>query len=130
MKLNFFKPGELEKPIRLSVHKSGKLGFSTEAAKRLKLAVNKTAGIGTNAEDENDKNLYLAIMDGDHPGNFKVSKAGNYFYINTKILFDTLNMDYFKAYLAFDMEVVEGTENTIYRLKRYVKNVVKKEEPE
>ena len=57
MKLKLYKSTELEKPIRLAVHKSGKLGFSKEAETKLKFPTHKSVGIGRNEEDENEEDV-------------------------------------------------------------------------
>ena len=86
MKLKFINPSELDKNLKATVHKSGKLGFTIEAAKKLSLDPTKTAQIAINEDDANDKNLYIIIGDSSNANSFKVSKAGAYYYINTKPL--------------------------------------------
>ena len=116
MKLKFYKSHELEKTYRISVHRSGKVGFPREAAQRMKLSAHKSADIGSNEEDKEDQNLYLVLHPGDE-GSFKISKAGEYFYLNTKLLFENLKVPYETGEIGFDMEKMEIDGNTYYKLK-------------
>ncbi len=118
MKLKFFNPNNLDKNLKATVHKTGKLGFTIDAAKRMQLSVEKTAAIGFNADDETDKSLYVIIYPDKHEGTFKISKAGKYYYINTKALFDSLRIDYARDYVAFDIseEIIDNQK--LFKFKR------------
>jgi hypothetical protein len=118
MKITFYKSTELEKPIRLAVHRSGKLGFSKEAETKLNFPTNKSVGIGRNEEDAKDESLYMVVYKDEPDGSFKVSKAGSYYYLNTKVLFDNLKIDYSKGTVAFDMEKTEIDGEVYYKLTR------------
>lgn len=117
MKIKFYKPEELEKNLKVTIHKTGKMGFTMDAAKKLLLPEMNTSDIGSNEEDEKDECLYLAIYKGNE-GGFKVSKAGQYYYINTKVLFDNLKVDYSKGNIVYDMSEIEIDGTTYYKLKR------------
>lgn len=118
MKIKFYNPDELEKNLKVTIHKTGKMGFTMDAAKKLNLQEMKSANIGFNEEDPEDKSLYLAISKDINEGRFRISKAGSYYYINTKILFDNLKLDYSKGNITYDMteETLEG--EVIYKLKK------------
>ncbi len=118
MKLKFFNPNNLDKNLKATAHKTGKLGFTVDAAKKLQLSVEKTAGIGINEDDESDNSLYVIIYQGKQEGAFNISKAGKYFYINTKALFDNLKIDYIKDYVVYDIseEMIEN--QTVFKFKR------------
>ena len=125
MKIKFFKKAELEKNLKVTIHKTGKAGFTFDAAKKLQLSIDKSAGIGINEDDETDKNLYMVIYPTASEGDFKVSKAGEYFYLNTKVLFDNLKIDYIKENVVYDMSEHEHEGQTFYKLKRREKAKVK-----
>jgi hypothetical protein len=129
MNIKFFKSDELEKPIRLSVHKSGKLGFTMEAAKSLELTPEKSFLIGRNEDDPNDDRLYLVLNQGVTPGSFKVAKAGDYYYLPIKLLLDNLEVPYEKENVAYNMEKIEDGEAIYYRLSR-IENKKKKKRDE
>lgn len=118
MKLKFFNPNNLDKNLKATAHKTGKLGFTVDAAKKLQLSVEKTVGIGMNEDDESDKCLYLVVYPEKQEGAFNISKAGKYYYINTKTLFDSLKIDYQKDYVVYDIteEVIDN--HKVYKFKR------------
>lgn len=103
------------------MHRTGKLGFTQDAAKKLKLPTNRSADIGFNEEDQSDKNLYLFVHHDDKKGEFKIIKAGLYYYLNTKVLFDNLKIDYRKEPVSFDISPEEIGGETVYILKRRMK---------
>lgn len=107
MKLNFYNADRLDRNLKATAHKSGKLGFTLEAASKLDLTTQKSIGIATNGEDEGDRTLYIVVYETRQPGAFKVGVAGDYYYINTKPLFDMLKIDYVKDWVVFD--IIEDT---------------------
>lgn len=117
-KITFFNPDELDKNLKVTIHKTGKMGFTMDAAKKLSLAEMKSANIGTNTEDPEDKCLYLVIYKDINEGRFRISKAGSYYYINTKILFDNLKLDYSKGNVSYDMTEEREDDEIMYRLKK------------
>lgn len=124
MKIKFHSPKELDRNLKVSIHRSGKMGFTVDTANKLKLSVGKSAAIGTNEDDTNDDSLFLVIYPDVQENTFRVSKAGGYYYINTKPLFDTLKIDYTNGDIVYDVneKVIEG--ETMYHLKK--RNNVKK----
>jgi hypothetical protein len=122
MKLKFFHPDNLEKNIKATAHKTGKLGFTVDAAIKLGLGVEKSAGIAMNEEDPTDKSLYVIIYPTVKEGAFKINKAGDYFYINTKTLFDNLKVDYVKDYVVYDITEEMIDDQVIYKFNRRERN--------
>lgn len=120
MKLKWIESDSLVKEMKASIHLSGKLGFGREAAKGLKLELDKSARIAINIDDEEDQNLYMKISNTSYAkGNYKISRAGKYFYINTKALFDSLKIDYTINNVSYDISVHKEDE-TLYVLKQSV----------
>ncbi len=118
MKLKFFNPNNLDKNLKATAHKTGKLGFTVDAAKKLQLSVEKCAGIAINGEDETDKSLYVVIYPDKQEGSFNISKAGKYYYINTKTLFDSLRVDYVKDYVVYDISEEMIDSQKVFKFKR------------
>jgi hypothetical protein len=117
--IKFYKPSELEKNLKVTIHRSGKMGFSSDAAIKLKLPAAKSAQIGF--RDGEEDVLYLVVYTDNAPDSFKVSKAGQYYYINTKVLFDNLKMDVSKGDIVYEITEVEHRGEILknmYRLKR------------
>lgn len=103
MKLKFLNAEEIERKAKATVHTSGKLGFSHDAAEFLNIKENKSIQFAQNEEDPNDLNLYAVVNNETQEGSFRISKAGEYFYVNTKNLFDTLNIDYKGKRIIYDL---------------------------
>jgi hypothetical protein len=118
MKIKFFNPVNLDRNLKATVHRSGKLGFTIEAANKLELTIDKSAAIGINEDDDMDSNLYVIIYPDKKDGAFKISKAGGYYYINTKALFDTLKVDYLTDPPVYDIvpEIIENQH--LFKFKR------------
>ncbi len=118
MKLKFFNPEKLDRNLKATAHRSGKLGFTVEAAKKMSLAIDKSAGIAINEEDETDKSLYIIIFHNKQEGAFRISKAGAYYYINTKSLFDTLKIDYKNDWVVYDITKESIDNQDIFKFTR------------
>ena len=118
MKIKIYNPKELNKKYRLSVHRTGKVGFPADAADKLKLAENKSVDFGSNEEDPADNNLYMIIHKERETGGFKVNKNGEYYSINIKILLDNIGIDYTKGLIWFEMEEKTTEKETFYKLER------------
>lgn len=93
MEIKFFNASEFGSNLKLTLHKTGKLGFSMDAIKTLNIAGLKSASIGKNPADNNSV-LYMLLHAEEVHGAFDISKAGSYYYINTKGLFDKLGINY------------------------------------
>ena len=127
MKLYFIKPQEIERNIKATVHKSGKIGFTIEASNKLHLNESKSIAIATNVDDDTDENLYIKVLDRIDNEAFKLGKAGDYFYINTKLLLDKLNIDYNNSEKTIMYDIFEDVYDNeeIYILKK--REVLKKQ---
>ena len=129
MKLKFIKAEETERNAKATVHTSGKLGFSKDAIEYLGINEGNTIQFAQNTEDENDRNLYAKIYDSIQEGAFRINKAGEYFYVNTKNMLDTLGVDYKNTKIIYDL--VKGEyegEQIVKMLRREIKKK-KKELP-
>jgi hypothetical protein len=120
MKFKFINPGELDRNLKATVHKTGKLGFTVEAAKKLDLSAGKSVMIALNDDDKEDNNLYIIVVNDVRPDGFRVSKAGGYYYLNTKDLFENLNIEYILESVVYDIRemLIDGVKGFV--LKRRV----------
>ena len=118
LKLKWINPDGLEKNMKATAHKSGKLGFTMEAAEKMQLASDKSASIAVNELNPSDSNLYVVINPKVVDGAFKISKAWQYYYINTKALFDSLKIDYKKDWVVYDITKDNIDGQQIYIFKR------------
>lgn len=119
MAINFFNAEELEQKLKCTVHKSGKLGFSDGATKRMKLGDNTRVKIGYDeADGEKGSVLYMQIDNSGSPQGFKVNKAGAYYYLNTKALFDRIGIKYSDkgVTIIYDITELDGDNAGVYKL--------------
>ncbi|PVD52054.1 hypothetical protein DC498_11740 [Terrimonas sp.] len=118
MKIKFFNPDSLDKNLKATAHKSGKLGFTVDAARRLRLETNKSAAIGTNEDDASDDSLYIIIYNEVRSDAFRIAKAGQYYYINLKALFDALKINYKQESVVYDISEVTFGDDTVFKFSR------------
>lgn len=122
MKLKFIKAQEIDRNVKCAVHKTGKLGFSSSAIEKLNLTTDKGVMIAVNEDDERDENLYMLITETANEDSFRISKAGEYYYVNTKALFDTIGVDYRSKKIIYDIVDFDNEGTKMYKLlKREVK---------
>jgi hypothetical protein len=122
MKIKFFNAESLDKNLKATIHKSGKMGFTIESARKMNLSPEKSLSIGINEEDEEDKNLYIVVNPSRQKDAFTILKAGSYYYVNTKPLFDNLKFDYVRNNISFDL-----SEDKIEDMKIFVFKTKEKE---
>lgn len=120
MKLKFITPKQLSGNPKATIQKSGKLGFNGDAATKLKLEVDMYIMVAINEEDEEDENLYMVLCKEKVEGGYRVSRAGEYFYVNLKYLFDELRIDYENDGSSYKIQDGDFAENG-YILKKLTK---------
>lgn len=123
MKLKFIKAQEIDRNVKATIHTSGKLGFSSEAAKKLKLSEStKSIMIAVNEDDKSDENLYIMTLTEQNDDAFNTIKAGDYFYVNTKAFFDNYNVDYRNSKIIYDIVEFDYEGSKMFKfIKREVK---------
>lgn len=115
---------------KATIHFSGRLGFSSEAIKFMNLENNRAFKVAVSDSDGTAvKNLYL-IEDKDIPGVAKVSKAGEYYYLNVGSLFEDLGFDYKNYTIIFDIkkELYDGKNMFILKRRAPILRNKKKED--
>lgn len=118
MKFKTLKAIDYSKTIKCAIHQSGKLGFSQAAIDELNLNETKYLLLGINEDDKDDLNLYMQVLENKSEDTFKLKKAGNYYYLNTKRLFDELGFDYKKKSIIFDITQIIYDGGKLYKLIR------------
>lgn len=120
MKLEFHKAEKREGVIKATIHRSGRLGFSKEAEKYLKLNEAKCISIASDSEDDIIMDIYLKIHGEEINGAFTLKKAGDYYFLDTKNLFNKLNIDFrdSKRAIIFDIIYFRHEDEMIYKLRR------------
>ena len=118
MKLKFISAKNNAAKAKATIHKTGKLGFSIEAISFLNLREGLFIRFAQNEEDENDLNLYAQLINEDSEESFKIIKAGQYFYVNTKVMFDNLGEKYVDKKIIYDIVKIEIEGEEILKLIR------------
>ncbi len=118
MKLEIFKASDFLGNIKVTIHSTGKIGFTEAAARLLKLSKDTYISI---AKDEED-NLYLINNVEQSESAYKVLKSAQYYSVNTRVLFDSLGYDYKNNLFIFDLvkTEIEGFDE-VYIMNKRVK---------
>lgn len=120
MALIFYKNESSTSKLKATVQKTGKLGFTEATSRHLKFGESSVVQFAE--DDQNKGTLYLINAPDSHDETaFKVCKAGRYFYVNAKALFDKLGLDYESNTIIFDLKrVIEYTDMEVYKMKKRV----------
>lgn len=118
LELEFFDSSSKYGVVKATVHKTGKLGFSSGASKYMNLENASYLNIGLNKSDKEDDCLYLVEVKNETDKSFKIVKAGDYFYVFIKNILRDLNIDYKNESVIYDIEEIEQGEKKIYKLCR------------
>ena len=102
--LDFYDSSSKYGIIKATVHKSGKLGFSSGASKFMRLETRKFVRIATNKSNLNDKCLYVLPIEDQTDKSFKVVKAGDYYYVFIRNILQERNLDYKTKNFVYDIE--------------------------
>lgn len=111
------KASDYQIKLKAAIHATGKLGFSENTAKELGFNESRESFIKLAQDEEAEDVLYLINNTENDDEAFKVNRAGKYYYVNTKLLFDALGFDYSKRTLIFDMTKEKNEDLVIYRMK-------------
>lgn len=114
MKLQFFKPKDYEGIIKATIHTSGKLGFTDAAIKKIGISDKMGIKLACNENDKEEKNLYALFSETIDEETFKINKAGAYYYVNTKGLFDNMQVPYKTKRISYDIIPSEIDGEKIY----------------
>ena len=118
MKIRILKPKETAAVAKMTVHKTGKLGFSRGAMEMMNIDEYRFAKFGF---DENDRLCVLMFKEADDE-TFHIAKAGAYYYISARTLLQDLEVDYTSDDTTI-FDIRKSAEPDIYYL---AKRVIKK----
>jgi len=96
-----FNAKEYSLKPKATIQQSGKLGFNRDAIDQLKISEGKGVIIASDSSDK--KVYYMALVDDPGEAAFPIRISGQYYYINTKQLFDKLEIDYAVTSYIFDL---------------------------
>lgn len=115
LELNFFTSSDKYGVVKATVHRTGKLGFSSGASKYMDLANQSYFLIG---KADSDNSLYLVPTITVTDNSFKLVKAGEYFYIYIKNVLLDLKIDYKNESIIYDISEDEYNGKRIFKLTR------------
>ena len=118
--------------LKATIQASGRLGFTAETATVLGLESGKFAKFAK--DDENDS-LYLIIINEPNEDAFEIRVSSGYYYVPTKVMFDTLGFNYENGNIMFDLvrqpSYDDDLQGQVYYMKqRSIKNKDKKNDIE
>lgn len=102
--------------LKATIHTSGKLGFSDNTAKTLGFDKYPDCFVQFAQDDDNPSILYLINRTNDDGDSFKVCKSGLYYFVNAKLMFDALGIDYANKTIIFDMIKLQEENNEVYKM--------------
>ncbi len=124
-KLSDINPGR----AKATPHRTGKTGFSGEAITYLGIKEGMYLRVASNEDDPNDENLYGALSAEQGDDGLRICKAGRYYYVNTRGLYDQIGFDYAAGKYTFDISKIKiGDEEYIKFTKRPLKGRARKED--
>ena len=114
--------------LKATIQASGRLGFTAETATALGFESGKFAKF---AKDDENGNLYLIIINEGSEDAFEIRLSSGYYYISTKVMFDTLGYNYENGNIMFDLvrqpSLDDDLQGQVYFMKqRQIKNREKK----
>ena len=118
--------------LKATIQASGRLGFTAETATALGLESGKFAKF---AKDDEKESLYLIIINESNEDAFEIRVSSGYYYVPTKVMFDTLGFNYENGNIMFDLvrqpSLDDDLQGQVYFMKqRPIKNKDKKNDIE
>lgn len=86
--------------LKATIQASGRLGFTADTATALELKSGKFAKF---AKDDENGTLYLIIINEGSEDAFSIRESSGYYYVPTKLMFDTLGYNYENGNIMFDL---------------------------
>lgn len=100
MSIHIISAKQFAMKLKATIQKSGRLGFTEDAAKVMDLQSGKYAKF---AQDDESDALYLIIIDKGDEEAFPIRESSGYYYVPAKLMFDMLKLDYEHNNIMFDL---------------------------
>lgn len=102
MAIQFFSAKQFGKPLKVTIQKTGRMGFTDQTAKSLNLNESTYFFFG---KDENiGADLIMVKTNEANEDAFRTIRSGQYYYLATAALFDLLGYNYKKEPIIFDVK--------------------------
>ncbi|MDO4511687.1 MAG: hypothetical protein Q4B68_07725 [Bacteroidales bacterium] len=113
--------------LKATIQKSGRLGFTRDTANAI--GCNKEISVKFARDSEDGDALYMIVSEKGATNSLSVSKAGEYYYVQAKLLFDSLGIDYKTQTVMFDLVRMSNLDinlgGQVYKLNKRI--ICKKE---
>lgn len=103
MAIQFFSIQQLNKTLKVTIQKTGRLGFTSQTALEMKIDTNTYFRFGKD-ETMSDVDLIMVKLPTSSNDAFRAVKSGDYYYLPTSLLFEMLQYDYKKDPIIFDVK--------------------------
>ena len=122
MNLRYYNASDFSEKLKVTVHHSGKLGFTRRTATALGFGKRENNYIIIATDEDSEGDLYMINCAIEDSAAFRVNKAGNYYYANTAALFDNIGIDYKnkETTIIFDIVKVKGEGQDLYKMNKRV----------
>lgn len=132
MAIKILSAKQFSTKLKATIQASGRLGFTSETANALDFKSKKYAKF---AKDDEKDLLYLIIINEESEDAFSIRESSGYFYVPTKVMFDTLGFNYENGNIMFDLvrksSLDDDLQGQVYFMKqRPIKNKEKKDDIE
>ena len=119
MNIKILSAKQFATKLKATIQSTGRLGFTAETATALDLESGKFARF---AKDEDNGALYLIINSERSDDAFDIKVSSNYYYVPTKVMFDTLGYNYENGNIMFDLvrqpSLDEDLQGQVYYMKQ------------
>ena len=128
MAIKILSAKQFSTKLKATIQASGRLGFTSETANALDFKSKKYAKF---AKDDEKDLLYLIIINEESEDAFSIRESSGYFYVPTKVMFDTLGFNYENGNIMFDLVRQHSLDNDLqgqvfYMKQRVIKSKEKK----
>ena len=128
MSITILSAKQFATKLKATIQASGRLGFTAETASALGFESGKFAKF---AKDDENGSLYLIIINERSEDAFEIRVSSGYYYVPTKVMFDTLGFNYENGNVMFDLirkpTLDDDLQGQVYFMKqRQIKNREKK----
>lgn len=129
MALTVYSAKNYNKKLKVTIQKTGKLGFTADTAASLFLNENTYIKIARDEEQPDD--LYMIVCDNPDEDGFKVNLNSEYYSLPTTMLFKELGLDYTHYTIIFDLSRASSLDEEacgkVYKMCKRINSKKKKE---
>ena len=129
MTLSIYSAKNYSTKLKVTVQKTGKLGFTADTATSLHLSPDPYIKIARDEEQNDD--LYMIVCEGQDEDGFKVCLNSGYYSLPTTMLLKELGLDYTHFTVIFDLSressLDEEAGGRVYKMSKRINTKKKKE---